>query len=442
MFRYNAPVLIELIITLSLVLLGGVFAGAEIAVVALRSSRLRELVEEGRPGARSTLALREQPERFLATVQVGITVVGTAASAFGGYAIAQRITPTVSRITGLTDHAHDLALALVVTLISFVSIVLGELVPKSLALRHAEKYALWMGKPLLALSWIARPIVWLLSASANVLLRPFGDETTFTEARHSVEELQQLVEGAAKAGTLDPKASEIATRALELPELRVSDVMVPRHQAILLPRDTDAEQLHTIVSAHPHTRLPVYDGQIDNVVGYVSMKDVLSSVLEGQPLVLANLLRPPYFVPESKRALELLHDMRERRMKFAMVVDELGGLAGLVTVEDLVEELVGEVFSEHSQPPPPAPVREQPDGTVLVNAALPVRELNRVLGVELPADGKWHTLAGLSLAVAGRVPNAGEIFTLDSGIKLEMVDVSPRRVRSVRLHRPHPAQRD
>lgn len=432
----------ELIITLSLILLGGVFAGAEIAVVALRSTRLRELVEEGRPGASSTLALREQPERFLATVQVGITVVGTAASAFGGYAIAQRITPAVSRITGLTDHAHDLALVLVVTLISFFAIVLGELVPKSLALRHAETYALWMGKPLLGLSWIARPVVWLLSTSANFVLRPFGDATNFTETRHSVEELQQLVEGAAKAGTLHPQAGEIATRALDLPELRVSDVMVPRHQAVLLSLDTSAEQLHAVVKAHPHTRLPIYDGKIDNVIGYVSMKDVLCSMLEGQAPVLANLLRPSYFVPESKRAIELLHDMRERRMKFAIVVDELGGVAGVVTFEDLVEELVGEVFSEHSQPPPPPQLREQPDGTVLVNAALPVRELNRMLGVELPEDGKWHTLAGLSLAVAGRVPNVGEIFTLDGGIKLEMVDVSPRRVRSVRLHRPHMVERD
>ncbi|MEY4545299.1 MAG: hypothetical protein RL685_1494 [Pseudomonadota bacterium] len=425
----------ELIITLALILLGGVFAGAEIAVVALRSTRLRELVEERRPGARSTLVLREHPERFLATVQVGITVVGTAASAFGGYAIAQRLTPAVSRLTGLTDHAHDLALALVVTLISYLSIVLGELVPKSLALRHAETYALWIGKPLLGLSWIARPVVWLLSASANLLLRPFGDATTFTETRHSIEELQQLVEEAAKAGTLHPQASEIATRALELPELRVSDVMVPRHQAVLLPRDITVEQLEAVVREHPHTRLPVYDGQIDNVVGYVSMKDVLRSTLGRQPLEIGQLLRPSYFVPESKRALELLQDMRERRMKFAIVVDELGGLAGVVTFEDLVEELVGEVFSEHSQPPPP-PIREQADGSVLVNAALPIRELNRVLGVELPEDGKWHTLAGLTLAVAGRVPTPGESFTLDSGIRLEMVDVSPRRVRSVRLHRP------
>jgi putative hemolysin len=165
------------------------------------------------------------------------------------------------------------------------------------------------------------------------------------------------------------------------------------------------------------------------------MKDVLRSTLGRQPLEIGQLLRPSYFVPESKRALELLQDMRERRMKFAIVVDELGGLAVVVTFEDLVEELVGEVFSEHSQPPPP-PIREQADGSVLVNAALPIRELNRVLGVELPEDGKWHTLAGLTLAVAGRVPTPGESFTLDSGIRLEMVDVSPRRVRSVRLHRP------
>jgi putative hemolysin len=425
----------ELTLILVLVIAGGVFAGAEIAVVAVRLSRLKELVDEGRRGARAVLALREAPERFLATVQVGITVIASTASVFGGASLALHLTPVLEGIPGLSGHAHDAALVLVVTGISFLSIVIGELVPKSLALRSAEPYALWIGKPLLTLSWLARPIVWLLSSSANLLLKPFGDSTTFTETRHSVEELQQLVEEAAKTGTLHPEAGEIASRALDLPDLRVSDVMVPRQQAVLLEKSTPLKALRPILREQPHSRMPVYDGSIDNVVGYVNVKDLLQAALEEQPRALAELMRPPHFVPETQRAVDLLRDMRQQRMKFAIVVDEVGGIAGIVTLEDLVEELVGDIFSEHSRPAPP-PIRNQADGSVLVSGALPVREVNRVLGFELPDDGDWNTIGGLSMALAGHVPSAGETLALDNGFTLEMVDVSPRRVRSVRIKPP------
>lgn len=428
----------ELTLILVLVIAGGVFAGAEIAVVAVRLSRLKELVEEGRRGARAVLALREAPERFLATVQVGITVIASTASVFGGASLALHLTPVLEDIPGLGGHAHDAALVLVVTGISFLSIVIGELVPKSLALRSAEPYALWIGKPLLTLSWLARPIVWLLSSCANLLLKPFGDSTTFTETRHSVEELQQLVEEAAKTGTLHPEAGEIASRALDLPELRVSDVMVPRQQAVLLEKSTPLKALQPILRDQPHSRMPVYDGSIDNVVGYVSVKDLLQAALEEQPRALSELMRPPHFVPETQRAVDLLRDMRQQRMKFAIVVDEVGGIAGIVTLEDLVEELVGDIFSEHSRPPPP-PIRNQADGSVLVSGAVPVREVNRVLGFELPEDGDWNTIGGLSMALAGHVPSAGETLALDNGFTLEMVDVSPRRVRSVRIKPPEHA---
>jgi putative hemolysin len=425
----------ELTLILLLVIAGGVFAGAEIAVVAVRLTRLKELVEERRRGARAVLALREAPERFLATVQVGITVIGSTASVFGGASLALHLTPLLETMPGLRAHAHDAALVLVVTGISFLSIVIGELVPKSLALRSAERYALLIGKPLLTLSQLARPIVWLLSSSANLLLKPFGDSTTFTETRHSVEELQQLVEEAAKTGTLHPEAGEIASRALDLPDLRVSDVMVPRQQVILLEKSTSLKALQPVLRDQPHSRMPVYDGSIDNVVGYVSVKDLLQAALEERPRALSELMGEPHFVAETQRAVDLLRDMRQQRMKFAMVVDEGGGIAGIVTLEDLVEELVGDIFSEHSRPPPP-PIRNLADGSVLVSGALPVREVNRVLGFELPEDGDWNTIGGLSMALAGRVPSAGETLALDNGFTLEMVDVSPRRVRSVRIKPP------
>jgi putative hemolysin len=428
---------LELIIILALTVAGGVFAGAEIAIVALRKTRVQELLDEGRRGARSVAALKEQPERFLATVQVGITVIGATAAAFGGAALAEDLTPWLERVELLKEHADDVALGLVVMGVSFLSTVIGELVPKSLALRSAESYALLIAKPLLGLSWLARPIVWILSSSANLVLRPFGDTTTFTEARHSAEELQQIVEEATRAGTIHPDAGEIAARALELPELRVSDVMIPRQEVVLLTLDANFEQLLRAARDHGHTRMPVYDGRIDNVVGYISMKDLLPRVLEQTSVQVKDIMRPPFFVPESKQAVELLKEMRTRRLPFAIVVDEQGGLAGIVTIEDLVEELVGDIFSEHSRQVPQA-IRKERGGSAIVTGTTPIREINRALGVELPEEGDYTTVAGLSLSLAGKVPSLGEVLPLPNGVTLEMVDVSPRRVRAVRV-RPAPS---
>jgi putative hemolysin len=432
-------ILHEILVILLLVVANGVFAGAEIALVALRKTRLRELADEHRAGARAALALREKPERFFATVQVGITVVGATAAAIGGAAMAARLAPWIERVPWLARHAHDVALGLVVALVSYLSIVVGELVPKSLALRGAERYALLVAPPLRFLAWLARPLVWFLTASSNLVLRPFGDRTTFTEARLSPDELQQLVEEAAEAGTLHPQAGEIASRALDFAGLTAAEVMVPRQEVVALPARASQEELRRVLLKHSHRRLPVFEGSIDNVVGYVAARDVLERVWSGEPFDLGALMRPAYFVPETKPAIDLLQEMRTRRLPLALVVEEMGGLAGLVTLEDLLEELVGEIFSEHARHLP-HPIQRQPDGSVLVNGATPIREVNRELGLDLPEEGDWTTVAGLVLARSGRIPAAGERVVLEGGVTLEVADASPRRVRTVRIHPPSGAE--
>jgi putative hemolysin len=427
--------LTELIIILALVLANGVFAGAEIAIVALRRTRIQELAAEGRGSARAILALRNEPERFLATVQIGITVVGAAAAVFGGASLATRIEPMLSRVDVIGEHAEGVALALVIAFISFLSIVVGELVPKSLALRGAERYALLIGKPLLALSWLFKPLVWLLTFSANLVLKLFGDSTTFSETRHSAEEIQQLVEEATKTGSIHPEAGQIASRALELPELTVADMMVPRQDVVMTSRHAPPEELRRILVEHAHSRMPVYEEQIDNVVGYVSVKDILTLTLKQKPIVVDDIMRPPYFVPESRKALELLQDMRVRYTPFAIVVDDWGGTSGIVTMEDLVEELIGEVFSEHVEPTPQL-ITKEADGSALVNGKAAIREVNRALGLELPEEGSWTTIAGLCLSLARRIPSNGESLKTLNGIALEVVDATPRRIRLVRVLTP------
>jgi len=428
-------ILSEVLVIVFLTLCNAVFAGSEIAVVALRKTRIQELAEQGRSSARAVLALREEPERFLATVQIGITVVSATAAAFGGASLAKRLEPLLEKSPFLAEHAEGLALALVVAAVSYLSIVLGELVPKSLALRAAERYALLVSRPLLGLSHLTRPLVWLLSSSANLVLKPFGDRTTFAETRHSVEELQQLVEEATEAGTVHPEAAEIATRALELPELTAADVMVPRQDVIAVSRTANHDELRRILLEHTKSRMPVYDGRIDNVVGYIAVKDLLALAWEGRLIVLEDVIRPPFFVPESKKAVELLQEMRARRVPFAIVVDEHGGMSGLVTMEDLIEELVGEIFTEHERELARV-LTPEADGSVVVEGVTAIRELNRELDFDLPDEGPWTTVAGLVLARAGRMPTAGESFALDDGVVLEVLDATPRRIRTVRVRPP------
>jgi putative hemolysin len=401
----------------------------------VRASRLRELRDEGHGLAAAALALRRDPERFLATVQIGITVVGASAAAFGGAAIAERFAPLLARSPALAPYAEELALGSVVALVSYLSIVIGELVPKSLALRASERYALLAAPPLLALSWLVRPLVWFLTASSNLLLRPFGDRTTFTEARYSADELQQLVAEAMKSGSLHPHAADIASRALEFQELVASDVMVPRQEVVTLEQRASLDELREVLIARPHTRLPVQDGSPDHIVGYVNVKDLTTRTFQDPKTTVGDVMRPAFFVPEGKPGVDLMREMQQRRTPLAIVVDGQGGLVGIVTLEDLVEELVGEIFSEHAGASTAAFTRE-PGGTIKVAGTVPVRELNRALDLELPEDGDWNTIAGLCIALAARIPVTGDRIALPNGGALEVVDASARRVRIVRIHAP------
>lgn len=435
MVQGRSAIASEVLIIFALVLINGILSGAEIAIIAMRRTRLRELVEAGSGAARAVQSLRDQPERFLATVQIGITVVGAAAGAFGGATFAKDLEPYLRRSPALVPYAEELALGAVVVIVSYLSLVLGELVPKSLALKASERYALLIGRPLVWLSAAARPVVWFLTRSSNAFLRLFGDRTSFTEARLSSEELQQMVEEASKAGTVHPQAGEIASRALEFAELTAVDVMVPRNRVVALSRNASREELRRVLLEKSHSRFPVYEGNSDNIVGYLSTKDVLALAWEERLFVLQDLLRPAYFVPESIKAVDVLAEMRQRRVPFAIVVDEQGGMAGLITLEDLVEELVGEIFSEYIKQVPEL-FRREPDKSVTVVGTMPVRDINRELQLELPEDGDWSTIAGLCLALAGRIPAAGEKLVTDNGFTLEIVDASARRVRSVRIRPP------
>jgi putative hemolysin len=429
-----SDILLEIAVIVALVLANGIFAGAEIAILSVRKTRLAQLVEEGRASARAVKQLRDQPERFLATVQVGITIVGATAAAFGGAALAERLAPGLGHVPFLSAYAGPIALAIVVAMVSFLSLVLGELVPKSIALRSAERYALLVSRPLLALSQLARPVVWLLTRASNLVLRPLGDRTTFSESRLSVEEIEQLVDEAGRAGALDQPTADIASRALAFRDLTAGEVMVPRSRIVALPRDAPPDELKRLLLEEGRARMPVYDGSLDEIVGYVMAKDLAAMAWEKHLIVLDDLVRPVLFVPATARAVQVLREMQRRRTQIAVVVDEHGGVAGLLTLEDLVEELVGDIIGEQEQPE--ALFHKEPGGAALVRGDAPIREVNRALDLDLPEGEGYTTVAGLCIALAGTVPDRGARLASPDGTEVEVVDASPRVVRLVRLRPP------
>jgi len=419
------------------VLVNGLLAGAEMAVVAVRSSRLRELLEDGKPGAAALARLRENPERFLATVQVGITLVSAVAAAYGGATLSVRFERSLVAL-GVSEAAvSQVAFALVVAAITVLSVVLGELVPKSLALRKSEHLALLAARPLTWLAFVATPVVMFLTFASNLLLRPFGDRTTFTESKISGEEIRALVDQASEAGTVDRDVGEIAGRALDLAALTASEVMIHRRFVETVQRSADADTLRAAFLEAGHRRLPVSDGSIDNIVGYVSWRDVVERLWQNRPLVLAEVMREVPYVPEGMPAIELLKEMQRQRQHMVCVIDEHGGFSGIVTLDDLLEELVGEIVSEHDDELPP--IQEQPDGSALVLGVAALRDIDRQLGLSLDEIDGSTTLGGLCVELAGgRVPRPGERLAAGNEVVLEVVESSIRRVRLVRIRRPSP----
>lgn len=418
----------------ALILANGLFAAAEIAVVSVRKSRIRTLVEEGSASARKVESLHKNVESFLATVQVGITLVGALAAAIGGNRAAGPLAKLLSETAGgvLAPIATELSIAIIVISYTFLSVVLGELVPKSLAMRHAEPVALRLSGMLLALRWLARPAVWSFTSAANLVLRPFKDRTTFAESRMTMQELRLLVEEAAEAGAIEEPRAEIIGRAVDFGELTAADVLVPRSRIVAVERSVSLEELRRVLLEEGHNRLPVIEGSLDAVVGYITVRDVLTMSLEPTLVNFEDAIRPAFFVPQTMRAVELLRALQRRHEHLAIVVDEYGGTAGICTTEDLVEEIVGEIFSEDTDEPPL--IRYEADGRALLMGVLPVREFNREFEADLPDDIGFDTLGGFLTHLAGAIPSLGQRFEY-AGFELTVAARNDRQVELVRVQK-------
>jgi putative hemolysin len=421
---------LEILIIALLILGNGIFAMSEMAVVTARKSRLQDWAKKGSSKAQAALELAQTPNRFLSAVQIGITLIGILAGVFGGRGAAASMAEYLGALPFIEPYREQVGLALVVLIITFFSLVVGELVPKRLALRHPEAIATWVALPLRLFTRLSAPMVYLLSVSTDIIARLFGkgrsEEPPVTE-----EEIKTLVQQGAEAGVFEEEAEDLVEAVLRLGDKTARSLMTPRTQIAWLDLEGDVEQIRQKITASGRSRFPVAAGSLDNVTGIVQSKELLALSLAGKPIELKSLTRQALFVPRTVSALELLDTFKKTNQHIALVVDEYGGIEGLLTHHDILQAIAGDI-PIGERPADPKAVKRH-DGSWLLDGMLSVDEFKEIFQVEtLPGEKRdaYQTLGGFVFTQMGRVPAVTESFEW-RGLRFEIVDMDGKRIDKV-----------
>ncbi|MBK8900593.1 MAG: HlyC/CorC family transporter [Anaerolineaceae bacterium] len=419
-------------IILLLILANGVFAMSEIAIVTARKARLRAQANRGSSRAASALRLAENPDDFLSTIQIGITLITILAGVFGEAAVTSQIEPYFRELPYVGEHSQAISQALVVIVITYLTLVLGELVPKQIGLTHAERVATLVAQPMRFLARLTAPLVSLLSLSTRALLKVLPLRPS-REPAVTAEEVQILMEQGRESGVFEPINEEMVEQVFRLRERRVNDLMTPRPDVVYLDLEDSMEKNRQLIIENRHSRYPIMKGDEDNVVGFVLARDLLAQALSDDPLDLKSLMRPVLIVPEGLPVLEVLKRFKDDQSQLAIIIDEYGELQGLMTFNDLLEEIVGDVPEVGDPPDPQAVPRE--DGSWLIDGMFAVDDLKEMFDIRmLPEEESnyYQTIGGLIMIHLGRVPQAGDYFEWEQ-YRFEVVDMDWRRVDKVLL---------
>lgn len=420
-----------------LILLNGIFAMSEMALVSARKARLRILAENGNAGAICALNLAESPNRFLSTVQIGITLIGILAGAFGGATLSEEIGALLERLPFVGSYGEEIAFVIVVLFITFFSLVIGELVPKRLALRDPESISTFVAVPMQALARFASPAVHLLSLSTEGILRALGVKE-LKGASLTEEEVAGIVQEGLDAGVLHATEGEMVHSVLALDRLRVRDLMTPRPRIVWLSTaHSDKEVWHKIVVSH-HSHFPVYHGTPDDVLGFLAVKSIYANLAAGATTDVRALVTPALVVPELQSAITLLETFKREKRHISLVTDEFGGVSGLVTLNDIMEAIVGEIpdaFQKGS-----LPFAERADGSVLIDALVGLEEIEErfpAFHLSDEEERRYSTLGGFVCQRLGRIPQEGEFFDYQ-GYRFEVMDMDRQRVDKVLMSKLDP----
>jgi putative hemolysin len=423
-------IVLEILLILVLIIGNGIFAMSEIAVVSARKARLQQQINQGNAGALAALKLANSPSRFLATVQIGITLVGILAGAFGGATIAEKLTEALRSVPVLAPYSDALGFGIVVVCITYLSLVIGELVPKEVALNNPEGIASKVAQPMQLLSKVTAPIVRVLSVSTQAVVKLLGvrasEEPPVTE-----DEVRLLIRQGTEIGTFKQAEQDIVERVFRLDDLPVSAIMTPRSRIVWLDQEDSFEQNYQKITNSVYSRFPVCQDSLDEVLGIVLVKHLYAHRAIEPSTNLTHLLQQPLFIPESLWALKVLEMFKQTGMHIALVVDEYDVVQGLVTLNDILEAIIGDIPSAEEQHEPQAIQRE--DGSWLLDGMLPIDEFQQILNLdELPGirRGQYQTLGGFVIAHLGRIPTSSDRFEWQ-GLRFEVVDMDGNRVDKV-----------
>ena len=417
-----------------LILLNGYLAGTEIAVVTARKSYIKQLAETGKKSAKIFLKLKEEPDRFLATIQIGITGVSVLASAVGGAAAVKIIKPALQAlpIKAISLAAEPIAIGIVVVVITYFSVIFGELVPKSIALMHPENVGLWTARTIDAFSKINSIFVRLLTFSTSLVLKPFGGEPFTERAYITEEEVKLLIKEGGEHGVFEPTEEKILQSVFAFTDMSVKEVMVPDTQMVAIQIDRSPQEVLSVIEEEQFSRYPVFGRELNHIRGILYAKDFLTMFAKtGGQVDIRKIVRPPYFIPETMKISLLLREMQKKRIHMALVVDEYGGVAGLVTMEDLVEEIIGEIRDEHDIE---SPVIQLSDGTMLIDASISLRDLKEDYHIQLPESPEYETLGGFLMTALQKIPQAGDMVEIEAK-RIKIVEMMGQRISKVKLEK-------
>jgi putative hemolysin len=426
---------IELVTVALLILVNGLLALAELAVVSSRRSRLQAMVDREIVGSRRALALAADPGRFLSTVQIGITLVGVLSGAFSGATLGLRLAEWLGSLGLSAGLAEALGVGLVVAVITYFSLVIGELVPKQVALRDPERIAVRVAPAMTVMARIAAPVVVLLDLSGRAVLRALGYRA-LPEHRVTDEEIHTLVAEAETAGVIEPGERAMIAGVMRLGDRPVRAVMTPRRDVDMLDRSEPPSTIRAVIAASVHSRFPVHDGATEEILGVVQAKDLLDLLLQGAELDIRGKVRPAPNVPDTADALDVLEVIKAALIPMALVHDEYGHFQGVVTNADILEAIAGDFRTDERPLEPDAVQRD--DGSWLIAGSMPVDEMAERLGIAVPQERAYHTTAGFVLSEMGRLPTVGESFDAKGGAKgwrFEVVDLDGRRVDKILARR-------
>ncbi len=421
---------LDIILISICIVINAFFSASEIAVVTSRRSKIKQLIDEGRTHAETLLRLKDNPDRFLATVQVGVTLSGALASAIGGAAAVTALKPLIETVPFpiIARSSEAIAIGSIVLVITYFSLIFGELIPKSLAIANPEGIGLRTSPIIDRFSRIATLFVWLLTASTNFLLKPFGRKA-FTERGYiSEEEVRLLLEEGGEQGVFEAQEKELIHSVFEFIDTSVREVMIPATQMVTIRISTPWDEVRKLITEEKFSRYPVIGREMNDVRGILYAKDFFSA--SGLADV-RKIVKPPIFVPETMKISNLLRDMQKRRVHMAIVIDEYGAVDGLVTLEDMIEEIVGEIRDEYDTE---SPVIHLPDGSMIIDASLSIRDLNEDHGMELAESPDYDTLGGFILAQLQRIPKTGDSVELET-MRLRIVEMVGQRISKVKMEK-------